>query len=77
MNGNFWSYRLVKESGIVKLREVHFEDMQPVLMTTSEVTIIPELGDDLNWFVDRVAKAVMLPVIDYPFGPQQLELDFS
>lgn len=76
-DGKYWSYRLVEETGVVRLREVHFEDWCPVLMTTSEVTIIPELGDDLNWFAEKVSKAVMLPVIKYPFGPQQLELAFD
>lgn len=74
-----WNFRLVREDEIISLREVYYDDVgNPEMMTTGEVKIYAELGEDVIWYQQHMAKGIMKPVLDYPFtGPQQMELSFE
>ncbi len=74
-----WNFRLVREDEIISLREVYYDDVgNPEMMTTGEVKIYAQLGEDVVWYQEHMAKGIMKPVLDYPFtGPQQMELSFE
>lgn len=73
-----WNFRLVREEEIIALREVYYDDYgYPEMMTTGEVKIYAELGEDVTWYQSKMSEGILKPVLDYPFtGPQQLELEF-
>ena len=74
-----WNFRLVREDEIISLREVYYDDVgNPEMCTTGEVKIYAQLGEDVVWYQEHMAKGSMKPVLDYPFtGPQQMELSFE
>lgn len=72
-----WNFRLVREDDIISLREVYYDDAgNPEMVTTGEVKIYADLGEDVVWYQEHMSKGIMKPVLDYPFtGPQQMELN--
>lgn len=73
-----WNFRLVRDEEVVTLREVYYDDAgNPEMMTTGEVKIFCDIGEDVSWYQKHMAEGILKPVLEYPFtGPQQLELEF-
>lgn len=73
-----WNFRLVRDEEVVTLREVYYDDYgYPELVSTGEVKIFCEIGEDVSWYQKHMAEGILKPVLEYPFtGPQQLELEF-
>ena len=73
-----WNYRLVETNEVVRLREVYYDDdFRPEMMTTGEVTIPLGIGVDEYWVIEKIIEGMQKPILKYPFGPHQLELDFG
>ena len=52
-----WNFRLVREDDIISLREVYYDDVgNPEMMTTGEVKIYAELGEDVVWYQEHMSK---------------------
>ena len=73
-----WNFRLVRDEEVVTLREVYYDDAgNPEMMTTGEIKIFCDIGEDVSWYQKHMAEGILKPVLEYPFtGPQQLELEF-
>ena len=73
-----WNFRLVKDDDVIYMREVYYDDAgNPEMMTTGEVKIFCDIGEDVSWYQKHMAEGILKPVLEYPFtGPQQLELEF-
>lgn len=71
-----WNFRLVRDDDVIYMREVYYDDAgNPEMMTTGEIKIFCEIGEDLNWYREAMTKALQKPVVDYPFDkPRQMEL---